>query len=495
MAHWRLFLIALIILVVGCPPSPEEQRQAAVLTFLSTEPTPSSLAVLQPGAADKLRDVEATLTDEVQRDRLVKALVLIDDETSHEMLLDLLSREPQRTSVAFETAEHYQRLPSHLDLLYSRLDLDTRQQVFAAVCWPSFGTDDAGIETTCAHLWSEEAAGVQGRWLRLFTHRGPQDDPAPYEKLGKGAQEEIAESLEEIVQRIGGGDVIPIEARAQLELSHTLSERRSRLGGAESDNLTVSFEGGYVEVLPLDPDSDFGRTGNRLLADLPMACASSWGASSLGNRATLEVRLNGGGSPPKVAIIGGDAETEGSPLTVLGDCMEASLAETHGLGNAPWIPRFGVCRLTMQSMGGSSWSKAEEGQAVLTEADLLRLAEALRESGAPAWRERLDMGSRVTPPLRDLGSLDLGYCLVYVGEGWDDCAHWLGEVAQVETAVDDILRLGLRDVDPSIRALCRAALSVGLDEEGLEAAAKPPQEEPAADVSNREESPTEEEQP
>ena len=474
MAGWRLFLLGLTILVVGCPPSPEEQRQAAVLTFLSTEPTPSSLAVLQPGAADKLREVEPTLTDEVQRDRVVKALVLIDDETSHEMLVDLLGREPQRTAVAFETAEHYQRLPSHLDLLYTRLDLDTRQVVFATVCWPSFAVDDAGIGATCTQLWSQEPAEVQGRWLRLLTHHGPQDDPAPYEKLGEGTHESEAEALAEVVQRVGGGDLIPAEARPRLELSRTLADRRARLGGG-ADHLTVSFEGGYVDVLPLDPDSDFGRTGNRLLADLPLDCVASWGAAEVGRSATLEIKLNGAKAAPTATVVA--AEDADTPAATLGSCTATGLTATHEAGSAPWIPRFGSCRLTLRSMRGASWSQAEEGQAVLSEPDLLSLAEALRESGTPAWRERLDAPARTEPLLRDLGSVDLGYCLVYVGEGWDDCAHWIGEVARVEKSVDDVLRQGLRDVDPAIRKLCRAALSVTLDEEGLDEAAKPPQPE------------------
>ncbi len=488
MARWRLLLLIPTILVLGCPPSPEEQRQAAVLTFLSTEPTPSSLAVLQPGAADKLRAVEPTLTDEVLRDRVVKALVLIDDETSHEILVDLLGREPQRIAVAFETAEHYQRLPSHLDLLYARVDLATRQEVFATVCWPSFADDDAGIGATCAVLWSQEAGDVQSRWLRLFTHEGPHDDPAPYEKLAEGAHESVAEALQEVIQRVSGGEVIPTEARPQLELSRVLADRRDRLGGG-GDHLTVTFEGGYVDVLPLDPDSDFGRTGNRLLADLPLACASTWGAADLGSSATLEVKLNGAKSPPEVLVVGVDDAD--SPAGAMGACMAAGLKTTHEAATAPWIPRFGVCRLTLRSMRGSSWSGAEEGQAVLTEGDLQSLSEALREAGTPAWRARLDMATRPEPPLRDLGSVDLGYCLVYVGEGWDDCAHWLGEVAQLEKPVDDVLRQGLRDVDPAVRALCRAALSVGLDEEGLDEAAKAPapEDEPAAEEPPAEDEP------
>lgn len=491
MARWRLLLLVPTILALGCPPSPEEQRQAAVLTFLSTEPTPSSLAVLQPGAADKLREVEPTLTDEVLRDRVVKALVLIDDETSHEMLVDLLGREPGRTAVAFETAEHYQRLPSHLDLLYTRVDLATRQEVFATVCWPSFADDDAGVGATCAGLWSQEAAEDQGRWLRLFTHEGPHDDAAPYEKLAEGAHEPVAGALQEVIQRVSGGEVIAAEARPQFELSRTLADRRDRLGGG-GDHLTVAFEGGYVDVLPLDPDSDFGRTGNRLLSDLPLTCASTWGAADPGSSATLEVKLNGANNPPDVVVVGVDeADT---PAGAMGACMAAGLKGTHEAAAAPWIPRFGVCRLTLRSMRGSSWSKAEEGQAVLTEGDLQSLAEALRESGTPAWRARLDMRTRPEPPLRDLGSVDLGYCLVYVGEGWDDCAHWIGEVAQLEKPVDDVLRQGLRDVDPAIRALCRAALSVGLDEEGLEEASKAP--EPVADGEPAaEEAPTAEEAP
>jgi hypothetical protein len=103
------------------------------------------------------------------------------------------------------------------------------------------------------------------------------------------------------------------------------------------------------------------------------------------------------------------------------------------------------------------------------------------------------MQTNPEPPLRDLGSVDLGYCLVYVGEGWDDCAHWLGEVAQLEKPVDDVLRQGLRDVDPAIRALCRAALSVALDEEGLDEAAKAPEpapeDEPAAEEPPAEDEP------
>ena len=75
---------------------------------------------------------------------------------------------------------------------------------------------------------------------------------------------------------------------------------------------TVSFRGGYVELLPLDPRSEFGRVGTLLQSDLPLGCAASWGASTSSptTGVTLEVRLRGASQVPEVAIIGGPQEAE-----------------------------------------------------------------------------------------------------------------------------------------------------------------------------------------
>jgi len=500
LAHTRSSLSLLVwlaaFLLLGCPPSEEEERRAAVLTFLSAEPSPSSLAVLQPGAADKLAAVEPTLTDDTQRDRLVRALVLIDDERSREVLLDVLGRDPARTRVAFDTAAQYQRLPSHLDLLYAGLGADTRQQVFVDACWPAFSVDEQGVLDTCRRLWSEESAETQSRWLRLFTLAGPPHDPTPYAALADGLHDELADQLAELVQRIGGGDVVPSDpvARDAMRLDAILAERRARRQGRAASDLTVAFDGGFVVVAPQDPASDSGRTGHRLLADLPMHCAAEWGAGNVGDSVTLEVRLAGSKTHPSVRLVGqedapampdgGSAGEEPPRDELLRACLEIGLAEVHGAGSAPWVPRFGTSRLTLRSHAGARWSELDAGSVVMTEADVQLLADKLRESGTPAWRERLLLEGRGALPLRDLGSTDLGLCMAYVAADWPDCATWIGEVSAVDVATEDVLRMGLRDADGRMRGLCRAALSVRLDDEALEEAAKPPQ--PPADEAPHE---------
>ena len=479
----------LLFVLLGCPPSEEEEQRAATLSFLESNPTPSSLAVLQPGAAAKLAAIETEVTDDGKRDRLTKALVLIDDEDSHTLLVDLLSKEPQRAAVAFSTARKYQKLSSHLELLYDRLPAGTQQEVFLDACWPSYSDDTDAVRSTCEEIWAAETAETQSRWMRLFTHAGPHDDAAPFEGLGDGIAEELAAELDEIIVRVEGGSAVPADpdARDVLKLESRMALRRDRLGGAPSDNLSVTYDGGYVEVLPLDPDSDFGRTGARLLADLPMQCAATWGAASPGKTTTLEIQLTGSKHAPLVEAVGRagtpakavpDPEatetTPGDQDELLRACVAIGLTETHARGAAPWTPQFGTCRITLRSLRGGSWSELEEGRAVLTAADLLLIAEALRETGAPAWHARLDIAAEERPPLRDLGATDLGFCMAFVRAGWPDCAHWLGLAAGVERPLDDLLRTGLRDVDPEVRALCRAALSVSLDEEGIEEAAKPP---------------------
>jgi len=480
----------LLLLLLGCPPSEEEEQRAAALLFLESNPTPSSLAVLQPGASGKLAAVEPEVTDDGRRNRLVKALVLIDDDESHALLVDVLSREPGRTTVAFSTARKYQKLSSHLELLYDRLPAGTQRQVFEDACWPAYSEDVDAVLPTCQTIWSAETAATQSQWMRLFTHAGPQDDAAPYERLAEGLASDLSDELDELVLRIAGGTAVP-EQRDTLTLESRLVQRRARLEGAPSDNLSVAFDGGYVEVLPLDPDSDFGRTGARLLADLPMPCAATWGASSPGRTCTLEIRLNGSKHTPVVEVVGKepsipaagdgqDAVAAADPLELLSECMQGGLTEKHAEATAPWVPRFGECRITLRSQRGESWSDLEEGRVVMTSSDLMQIGEALADSGTPAWRARLDIAGREKPPLRDLGATDLGFCMAYVRQGWTDCAHWLGLAATVDDPLDDLLRTGLRDVDPDVRSLCRAALSVSMDDESLdEASAPPPTEDPA----------------
>jgi hypothetical protein len=483
-------------LLLGCPPSEEEERRAAVLTFLSAEPSPSSLAVLQPGAADKLAAVEPDLTDETQRGRLVRALVLIDDDSSRAILVDVLDRDPGQTHIAFETAAQYQRLPSHLDLLYTGLGAQTREQVFIDSCWPAFGADEHGVLATCRRLWGEEDEATQQRWLRLFTLAGPHDDPAPYEALAEGLRGGLVEQHGELVLRISGGDVVPAEvgARDTLRFDALVAERRARREGSAAGDLTVAFDGGFVVVAPQDPASDSGRTGHRLLADLPMSCAATWGTGNLGDSVTLEVRLSGSKQRPGVRLVdlaGAAMDAPAVPASeepprdeLLRACLEIGMADVHSVGSAPWVPRFGTSRITLRSHEGARWSELDAGSVVMTEADLRLLAEKLRESGTPAWRGRLALEGREELPLRDLGSVDLGFCMAFVAADWDDCARWLGEVSAVDGATQDVLRLGLRDADPDLRGLCRAALAVRMDDEALDDAARPP--EPASEDEDTE---------
>ena len=494
----RLGLALAALLLVGCPPSEEEQRRAAVSSFLSSEPTPSSLAVLQPGATAKLAEFESSVIDDGERDRLVKALVLIDDPESHELLLHVLAGEPQRTNIAFATARQYQKLATHLDLLYDRLTPEVRQEVFCDVCWPAFDSDGEGVLDSCIAIWIAENDATRSRWLRLFTHAGPQDSAAPYRLLAEGLEGEAArEEIEAVATRIAGGEVIPESrsARDAMKLTALIAERDARLRGGPGDHLSVAFEGGYVEVTPSDPDSDFGRTGHRLLADLPMHCLTAWGAGAIGERLSLEVTLKGSKLRPEVGIVGlaepveevsggipGEpaAPPAQDPTELMRACLEIGLAEVHAR-TAPWTPRFGKTRFAVRSVSGESWDELAEGRLVLSSGELRTLADKLRESGTPAWRARLEIAGREEPPLRDLGTTDLGFCLAYVSADWADCATWLGEMATVDVEVDDMLRKGLRDADPRMRGLCRVALSVSLDDEGLEEAAQPPPAEESAD--------------
>jgi len=493
--------LLLLALLLGCPPSEEEEQRAATLSFLESNPTPSSLAVLQPGAAGKLAKIESEVVDDGKRDRLVKALVLIDDGDSHQLLVDILSREPERTSTAFSTARKYQKLSSHLDLLYGGLPSPTQQEVFIDACWPSYSEDRDGVQPTCTAIWEAEPAQTQSRWLRLFTHAGPHDDASPYEGLAQGLADDLGAELDEVVSRMKGGTAIPADpaARDLLRFESRLTQRRARTEGAPTDHRSVTYDGGYVEILPLDPDSDFGRTGARLLADLPMECAATWGAASPGRTSTLEIRLNGSKQGPAVDLVGqasakasSDPDVEPDPSATTSEdiaellraCIEIGLTEKHAAGGAPWAPRFGACRITLRSMRGGSWSELEEGRVVMTAADLMQVSEALRETGTPAWRARLGIQTVEEPPLRDLGSTDLGFCMAYVAAGWPDCAHWVGLAATVEKPLDTLLRTGLRDMDPDVRGLCRAALSVSMDEQGLEEAAKPPEPEGSEDAED-----------
>jgi len=506
-SSWLLGAIAAVLLLVGCPTSEEDERRAATLTFLASEPTPSSLAVLHPGAADKLAEIEPEVADEVMRDRLVRALVLANDERSHEVLLDVLLKDSQRTTVAFATAKQYQLLPTHLDLLYDGLEGSAREDVFTDICWPSFKDDPDGILESCQLLWAAEPAATQDRWLRLFTHVGPRDDPQPYENLRGGLsavemEPTMSERLDDIIQRVAGGEVIPDNpaSRQAMELPSVLNRRGSRMEGVRTNLPSVGFDGGTVEIIPPDPSSEFGKAVNLLMADLPLGCAAAWGAATSGpsTTATVDIRLQGKGQAPAVSVLSDsarddkvaaeDAAAEEAPRTPqddLADCISGDLAAIHASGSASWVPRFGTGRLTLRaSRGRAGWQAPADGQIVLGEQHLKTLSEALRESTTGAWRERLKIKERDELPLGDLGSTDLGFCLAYVGAGWEDCAVWLGEVAALEPTTQEALRLGLRDVDPSVRKMCRLALAVSMDEESIEEAAQPP----AGDDDSAEES-------
>ncbi len=472
------------------------------MTFLESDPTPSSLAVLQPDAAAKLAEVEPDIPDDLRRDRLVRALVLIDDRESHDLLVELLNREPERVQVAFDTAQRYQKLVSHLDLLYDQLEPSAREAVYRDVCWPALvAGDDDRVSGTCRELWAATAPEIQARWVRGFTVRGPHDDPAPYELLLGGASGVGRDAVDEVITRVRGGDVIPADPDARLAASFSgvLTERLGRLDGARRGARTVSFDGGYVEIVPLDPRSEFGRVGNLVLDDLPQQCLADWGAAAGRSMvsATVELRLRGSAAAPTVEDVGdrgedaGGGEADGaggeggeddgaggggaSAGTPLARCLAESLAETHAGGRARWIPRFGITRLTFRTHLGEAlaWSPGDGGRAPLSEGDLRRMAEALRESGTAAWLERIRPWDRDALPLRDLGAADLGFCLAYTAAGWDDCAAWLGEVAAGDDDLAAILRRGLRDTDPNVRLLCRRALSVSMDEESIAAAAAP----------------------
>jgi len=487
---------------VGCPTSEEDERRAATITFLSSEPTPSSLAVLQPGAADKLQEIEPEVADEVMRDRLVRALVLVNDERSQQVLLAVLGKDPQRTTVAFATAKQYQLLPTHLDLLYDGLEGPVREEVFVEICWPSFKADPDGILESCQALWAAEPAETQDRWMRLFTHAGPRDDPQPYENLRVGlslaeVEPPMSERLNQVIERVAGGEVIPDDpsSREAMELPSVLNRRGSRMEGVRTNLPTVGFDGGSVEIIPPDPSSEFGKAVNLLMTDLPLGCAAAWGASTTGpsTAVTVDIKLLGKATAPAVSALEaksgdkdkGNARTEvqeppteeqpQTPQDVLAECFAGDLAAIHGQGTAIWVPRFGTARLTLRAnRGQSGWKAPADGQIVLGEAYLKTLSEALRESTTAAWRERLEIRERDVLPLGDLGSTDLGFCLAYVGAGWEDCAVWLGEVAALEPTTQDALRLGLRDVDPSVRKMCRVALTVSMDEESIDQAAQPP---------------------
>jgi hypothetical protein len=487
-----LALIALLL--VGCPPSEDEERQTAALTFLSSPPTPSSIEVLQPRAAEKLAEIEPDIDDDAMRENLVTALVLIDDEASHQLLVQVLIAEPQRVSTAFDSARQYGKLGNQLAVLYDQLDDVSRTAAFLDVCWPAYVDDDAALLETCGRLWAASEGETQSRWMRQFTHVGPSDDPAAFERLREGVATDRSEELDEIVLRVGGGEVIPAEpaARKLLRLSTKLEERRARYSREATGAPVVPVEGGFVELIPPDPGTDFGRVANQLLADVPLSCAGAWGGTASDrSRAVLEVVLHGTRQAPTVRVVStgnkkskgasapagdGEVETPATPEETLRACFEQGLAATHGGGSAPWVPRSGTCRLTLNfQRGASPWAKKDEGRVLLSDEDLRLMGERLRDSGTAEGRAGLDLSEHDPAPLRDLGSMDLGFCVAYVARDWTDCAVWLGEVATSDEPLQAALRRGLRDVEPAVRTLCRTALAVQLDEEALEEAAKPPE--------------------
>ncbi len=488
-------------LLVGCPPDEAEERRAAALVFLSSPPTPSSIEVLQPEAAQKLAEVEPTVTDDAMRQNLVTALVLIDDDDARSLLVEVLDKEPERVSTAFDTARQYGRLGNQLAVLYDQLDEGTRAAAFLDVCWPAYAGAEEELLETCGRLWAAADGETQSRWMRSFTLAGPQDDPAPYERLRTGVATDRVAELDEIVLRIGGGDVIPPEPaqRKALRLTARLDERRARYTREATGAPVVPVEGGFVELIPPDPGTDFGRVANQLMADVPLGCAGTWGAVAGDRaRAVLEVTLQGARGAPTVRVVdtgsdragaassaaaeGDGGEVEQTPEGQLRDCFEQGLAATHADGSAPWVPRSGTCRLTLQyQRGAAPWAQREEGRVVLSDEDLRLLGDRLRDSGLEETRARLDWPAEAAPPLRDLGATDLGFCLAYVSHGWTDCAVWLGALATTDESLAGTLRRGLRDVDPAVRTLSRTALAVSMDDEALEQAAQPPEpEEPAA---------------
>ena len=470
-----LIAAALVLLAGGCPASEEEERRAATLAFLDAEPSPSSINVLQPDAAAKLAEVEPQVVDDLRRDRLVRALVLDDTDESRAVLLDVIGREPARIPVAFDTASRFGLVPRNLDLLYPRLDDAVRREVFVEVCWPAFRGDPNEVRNACGRLWADEPAALQGSWLRSMTHAGPSDDPAPYEHLREGLDETGTAELDELLLRIGGGEVIPAEPadREGRGLAGVLAERRSRLCGSGGNTLRVAFEGGAVQVRPPASDDEAGRLGRQLSGELTGGCVASWGAAVRSGNAAVEIRLQGGKTTPTVTA-GADA----GPSADLAACLQEGLATRHGEG-APWALLAGLPRITLTARRASAGWDGEGGRA-LDERELGTLADALRSSGDGERHPELPFRGDGAPLIRDLGCTDLGFCLAYTAAGWDDCARWIGRFATADPATEEVLRLALRDPDPQLRALARAALAESLDEEALEEAASAGDDDSAA---------------
>lgn len=472
-----LILFGLVLLVGGCPPSEDEERRAATLAFLDSDPSPSSIAVIQPGAATKLAEVEPQVTDGEQRDRLVRALVLDDTDASRAVLLDLLTREPTRIPVAFDTARRFSLVPQNLDLLYPRLNDETRGEVFLEACWPSFGGEPTEVLDVCKPLWAGESAALQSRWLRLATHLGPHDQVAPYEALREGLDESLTGELDVLVERIGGGTVIPAEppeGRDAICLSGVIASRRARTDASPQKKRQVVHDGGTVDVVPL-ARGDSAGVGARILGSLSADCVAGWATTVGTGRTSLQITLSGNRAAPTVTV------DESEPGAALAECLQASLTATHSEGEARWIPLSGSPSFQLSVRSASSGWDSDD-RTPLTDGELNTLAAALRETGTAEWRARLAVPATEEPLLRDLGSSDLGFCLAYVGADWDDCARWMGRMAGEDEDVEELLRAGLRDPDPSVRALARVALGERLDEDALEEAAKvPPKTPPTGD--------------
>jgi hypothetical protein len=480
MINKTLISLALVLLAGGCPASEDEERRAATLAFLDAEPSPSSIRVIQPDAAGKLAEVEPQVTDSLRRDRLVRALVLDDTDEARAVLLDIIGREPERIPLAFDTASRFGLVTRNLDLLYPRLDDALRCDVFVEVCWPSFDGEPNEVRNACSRLWAAEPATLHSGWLRRLTHAGPSDDPAPYELLREGLDEERAVELDTLILRIAGGDVIPAESadREGFRLAGVLAERRSRLAGGGGSALNVAFEGGAVQLKPPASDDEAGRLGRQLGNDLAGGCVASWGAAVRSGSLALEVRLQGAKAPPTV-----DSGAESGPGAELASCLALALAERHAAG-AGWAPRAGLTRITLTARRESAgWDGGDEGRLPLAESQLRVLADALARSGGGDWPGRLGGIHDEAPLLRDLGATDLGFCLRYVANDWNDCARWLGRMSAEDGELDEVLRAALGDPDPGIRGLARVALAERLDDEAIDEAVPAGDDDSAAPAS------------
>ncbi len=470
MRNSALILFGLVLLVGGCPASEDEERRAATLAFLDAEPSPSSIAVIQPDAAGKLAEIEAQVSDTLRRDRLVRALVIDDTDESRAVLLDVLGREPGRIPVAFDTARRYQLVPRNLDLLYPRLDGPVRCEVFLDVCWPPAEDDAAEVGEVCRRLWTSEPPELQSRWLRRATHAGPSDDPLPYEGLRAGLHESLTGELDALIERIGGGEVVPAEppeARDALRITGVRAARQAHTLGDTGRTRQIPFTGGLVVASSPPTQDRAGSAGQRVLRAVPADCVASWGAATGIGNTIVRYELSGDRAPPEVT--GGADE----PDATLVQCLKAALEVQYGAGEASWVSLTARTSMQLAAQPAASGWDDDGARTPLSTLELGAIADALRESGGDDRLAALATRGEEPPLLRDLGSTDLGFCMAYVAAGWADCALWIGRRAAGDDELEATLRAALHDPDPGLRALARTALAEVMDEEAIQAAEQP----------------------